>query len=76
MDTLNLSLSRHDADLIGQALDVYAATLVCAPLGLGIDLMIAARALRDRLDAVALQEETTRVAVGSPNGKVVRFARG
>lgn len=74
-DEFTCSLSRQDADLIGQALDVYAATLMCAPLGLGLGLLSEVRALRNRLTAAAGVEDTLRDAVGSPDTNVVMFAR-
>lgn len=75
MDALKFPLSRQEADLLGQALDVYAATLMCAPLGLGLDLMVAVRALRDRLEQSADLHEAAAEAVDDPESNVVVFAR-
>lgn len=75
MDDLQLSLSAHDAELVGQALDVYATTLLCAPLGLGLDLLVAVRLLRGRLDAATGRHEAVREAADDPGGNVVIFAR-
>lgn len=75
MDTLKLPVSRQDAELIGQALDVYATTLMCAPLGLGLDMMVAVRDLRDRLEAAAGEHEAVREATEERDGNVLVFAR-
>ncbi|HVI28043.1 hypothetical protein [Hansschlegelia sp.] len=75
MDTLKLPLSRHDAELLGQALDVYATTLMCAPLGLGLEMLGAVRTLRGRLEAAAGQEDAIREATDDPEGNVLLFAR-
>lgn len=75
MDTLKFSLTRPEAELMAQALDVYATTLMCAPLGLGLDLLVGVRALRDRLEATSDQHEATREAVDAPDGNVFAFAR-
>jgi hypothetical protein len=74
-DQLKLSLSEPDAELLGQALDVYATTLMCAPLGLGLELLIAVRALRGRLDDAAARHATVREAADAPDGNVLIFAR-
>lgn len=74
MDDIKLSLSAHDAELLGQALDVYATTLMCAPLGLGLDLMVGVRLLRQRLDAAAEAQLAARDAAEDPDGNVVMFA--
>lgn len=76
MDTLTFPLSRHEADLVAQALDVYATTLLCAPLGLGLDLMGDVRALRAKIEASAELQEAAHDAVSAPDGNVVAFARG
>ncbi|MFC7053475.1 hypothetical protein ACFQI3_12330 [Hansschlegelia quercus] len=75
MDALKLQVSLQDAELLNQALDVYATTLMCAPLGLGLDLAIAARQLRDRLENAANQHEAVRDAAEDPDGNVLMFAR-
>lgn len=75
MDSLKVSLTRHDAELIGQALDVYATTLMCAPLGLGLDLLVAVRGLRDRLDEASGDHEAVIEASEDPDGNVLIFAR-
>lgn len=75
MDALKFPLSRHDADLVGQALDVYAATLMCAPLGLGLDMLAAVRTLRNRLEDAAGVYETAAEAADDPDSNVVAFAR-
>lgn len=74
-DEFTCSLSRQDADLISQALDVYAATLMCTPLGLGLGLLTDVRALRQRLKQAAGVEDTLREAVEDPDTNVVIFAR-
>jgi hypothetical protein len=76
MDDLKLQLSAQDAELVGQALDVYATTLMCAPLGLGLDLLLSVRALRSRLEDAASRHMSVRDAVDDPDGNVVMFARG
>lgn len=76
MDELKLPLSSQDAELVSQALDVYATTLMCAPLGLGLDLMVSVRALRERLHQVAGQHVAVLDASDDPSGNVVLFARG
>jgi hypothetical protein len=75
MDTLKFPLSRHDAELVAQALDVYATTLMCTPLGLGLDLLVAVRALRGRLDQASGQHDAVVEAAENPDGKVLVFAR-
>jgi hypothetical protein len=75
MGTLQMPLSRQDADIIGQALDVYATTLMCAPLGLGLEMMVAVRALRDRLEDAADHRDAIADVTGDPAGNVVSFAR-
>jgi hypothetical protein len=76
MDELKFSLSAQEADLMSQALDVYAATLMCAPLGLGLDLLVGVRALRERLHHAADQHVAMLDATDEPHGNVVLFARG
>lgn len=76
MDELKLPLSPQDAELMSQALDVYAATLMCAPLGLGLDLMFSVRALRERLHQAAGQHIAVFDVTDDPSGAVVLFARG
>lgn len=75
MDSLKFPLSRQDAELIGQALDVYATTLMCAPLGLGLDMMASARELGKRLEIAAGQHEAVLEAAGDPDSNVLNFAR-
>lgn len=75
MDTLKFSLTPSEAELVAQALDVYATTLMCAPLGLGLDLLVDVRALRERLETAAGQHEAVREASESADGKVLVFAR-
>jgi hypothetical protein len=75
MDDLKLSLSAQDAELLGQALDVYATTLMCAPLGLGLDLLVSVRALRGRLEDAAGRHVAAMEAADDPDGNVVLFAR-
>ena len=75
MDNLKFSLSHHDAELVAQALDVYATTLMCAPLGLGLDLLVAVRALRGRLEQTADLHEVVREASEALDGNVLAFAR-
>ncbi|RXF75327.1 hypothetical protein [Hansschlegelia zhihuaiae] len=74
-DQLKLSLSEPDAELLGQALDVYATTLMCAPLGLGLELLVAVRALRGRLEDAASRHVAVREAAEDPDGNVLIFAR-
>ncbi len=74
--SLKFSLSRQDAELVGQALDVYATTLMCAPLGLGLDILLAVRGIRERLDAATSLHEAAREAADDPDGNIVLFARG
>lgn len=74
-DEFTCSLSRQDADLISQALDVYAATLMCAPLGFGLGLLGDVRALRNRLKEASGIEDALREAVEDPDTNVVIFAR-
>jgi hypothetical protein len=75
MNSLKFAMSRQDADLVGQALDVYATTLMCAPLGLGLDLLVAVRALRDRLEDASTTQDAVREATDHPEGNVLVFAR-
>lgn len=74
MDEIKLSLSAQDAETLGQALDVYATTLMCAPLGLGLELMVAVRILRSRLDDAAGKHLAALEAADDPDGNVVMFA--
>lgn len=74
MDDIKLSVSAHDAELLGQALDVYATTLMCAPLGLGLDLLVAVRMLRGRLEDATDRHVATVEAAEDPDGNVVMFA--
>lgn len=76
MDALTLQVSRQDAELLNQALDVYVATLMCAPLGLGLDMAMAARGLRDRLEDAASRHAAVIGAAEDPEGNVLMFARG
>ena len=75
MDDLKVALSRQDAELIGQALDVYGATLLMTPLGLGLDLLVAVRALRARLDEAGLLHQVVSEAAEDPDSNIVAFAR-
>lgn len=75
MDSLKFPMSRQDAELMGQALDVYATTLMCAPLGLGLEMLVSVRALRSRLDDASGQHETVVEASEDPDGNVLIFAR-
>lgn len=75
MDDLKFTLSRQDAELVGQALDVYGATLLMTPLGLGLDLLVAVRALRERLDQAGLLHQTVSDATDDPDSNIVAFAR-
>lgn len=75
VDALKFPLSQQDSELIGQALDVYAATLMCAPLGLGLELMVSVRALRDRLEQMSAVHETAAEAADDPDSNVIVFAR-
>lgn len=72
---MKFPLSRSEVDLVVQALDVYATTLMCAPLGLGLDLLVDVRALRERLEASAELHQTVREASDSSDGNVLVFAR-
>lgn len=76
MDELKFPLSSQDAELLSQALDVYATTLMCAPLGLGLELMVSVRALRERLHHAAGQHVAMLDATDDPSVNVVLFARG
>lgn len=76
MDTLKFPLTHAEAELVAQALDVYATTLMCAPLGLGLDLLVDVRGLRERLEFTADQHDAVREASGSADGNVLVFARG
>ncbi|MFD1330529.1 hypothetical protein ACFQ4O_00770 [Methylopila musalis] len=73
---LALSVSEHEADLLTQALDVYAATLMCAPLGLGLDLLVTVRDLRARVESSVDRHHATQDAGLEHGGNVVAFARG
>ncbi|GLK67367.1 hypothetical protein GCM10008179_10050 [Hansschlegelia plantiphila] len=75
MDSLSFSVSRQDAELLGQALDVYATTLMCAPLGLGLEMLVAVRGLRERLDETSARQDAVREAAEDDDGNVVIFAR-
>lgn len=75
MDKLKFSFSTQDAELMSQALDVYGTTLMCAPLGLGLDLLVGVRALRERLHQAAGQHVAALDAADDPDGNVVMFAR-
>lgn len=75
MDDMKLSLSAQDADLVGQALDVYATTLMCTPLGLGLDLLVAVRELRNRLESAVDRRDAVIEAMDDPAGNVLAFAR-
>ncbi|WP_020177731.1 hypothetical protein [Methylopila sp. M107] len=75
MDDLRFSLSSKDAELVGQALDVYATTLLLTPLGLGLELLGAVRTLRDRLDQAGLMQQAVSEAMDDPDSNVVVFAR-
>lgn len=75
MDTLKFSLTPPEAELVAQALDVYATTLMCAPLGLGLDLLVAVRALRERLEDTAGLHEAVLEASEASDGNVLVFAR-
>ena len=74
MDDIKLSLSAQDAELVAQALDVYATTLMCTPLGLGLDLLVQVRALRSRLADTATRHVATMDALDDPDTNVVMFA--
>jgi len=74
MDDIKLSLSASDAELVAQALDVYATTLMCTPLGLGLDLLVQVRALRSHLQETASRHVATIDAVDDPDTNVVLFA--
>ena len=76
MDAVKFTMSRQEADLAVQALDVYATTLMCAPLGLGMDLLVAVRDVRARLEEAVAQGEVVRDAPDTKDGNVLRFARG
>lgn len=76
MDAVKFTMSRQEADLAIQALDVYATTLMCAPLGLGMDLLVSVRDLRARLEDAVAQDEVVRAAADAQDGNVLRFARG
>ncbi|WP_020184336.1 hypothetical protein [Methylopila sp. 73B] len=76
MDAVKFTMSRQEADLAIQALDVYATTLMCAPLGLGMDLLVSVRDLRARLEETVAQDDVVRDAAGAQDGNVLRFARG
>ncbi|MFD1702267.1 hypothetical protein ACFSCV_04545 [Methylopila henanensis] len=75
MSTFKIPLSGQDAELIAQALDVYATTLMCAPLGLGLELLVDVRELRDRIAAASDEHEAARDASTAAGGNVVAFAR-
>ena len=75
MDDLKFALSPADAELVGQALDVYATTLLLTPLGLGLDLLRSVRALRERLDEAGLLHQAVTEAMDDPDSNVVVFAR-
>lgn len=74
MDDIKLSLSAQDAELVAQALDVYATTLMCTPLGLGLDLLVQVRALRSRLSDTAIRHVAAMEAAEDPDTNVVMFA--
>lgn len=74
MDDIKLSLSAQDAELVAQALDVYATTLMCTPLGLGLDLLVQVRALRSHLADTATRHVATMDALDDPETNVVMFA--
>lgn len=74
MDDIKLTLSAQDAEVVAQALDVYAATLMCTPLGLGLDLLVQVRALRSRLSETAARHVAALEAVDDPDTNVVMFA--
>ncbi|MFC3692815.1 hypothetical protein ACFOWB_11400 [Chenggangzhangella methanolivorans] len=74
MDDIKLSLSAQDTELVAQALDVYATTLMCTPLGLGLDLLVQVRALRSRLADTASRHVATMDALDDPDTNVVMFA--
>lgn len=76
MDAVKFTMSRQEADLAVQALDVYATTLMCAPLGLGMDLLVAVRDVRARLEEAVAQGDVVRDAADTKDGNVLRFARG
>jgi len=76
MDAVKFTMSRQEADLAIQALDVYATTLMCAPLGLGMDLLVSVRDLRARLEDAVAQDDVVRDAADAQDGNVLRFARG
>ncbi|GLK75201.1 hypothetical protein GCM10008171_04550 [Methylopila jiangsuensis] len=73
---LALSLSEQEAELLTQALDVYAATLMCAPLGLGLDLIVTVRGLRERVETSVDRHQAAQDAGLAQGGNVVAFARG
>lgn len=74
MDDIKLSLSAQDAELLAQALDVYGTTLMCTPLGLGLDLLVQVRALRSRLTESVNRHVATIEAVEGDDTNVVLFA--
>lgn len=74
MDDIKLSLSAQDAELVAQALDVYGTTLMCTPLGLGLDMLVQVRALRSRLADTATRHIAALEAVDDPETNVVLFA--
>ena len=75
MNDLKFSLSPKDAELVGQALDVYATTLLLTPLGLGLDLLAAVRGLRERLEQAGALQDAVFEATEDPDSNVVVFAR-
>ncbi|GLK81503.1 hypothetical protein [Methylopila turkensis] len=75
MSTFKVPLSEQDAELIAQALDVYATTLMCAPLGLGLELLMDVRELRSRIAAASDEHEAAQDAPTAAGGNVVAFAR-